>query len=578
MFRKLLSRAIAATERLRARGGATVVLAPPLALPGIGAPAVYMLAALALSMFSFLYGLDAFPLRDNNEGLYAEIAREMLAGGNYVVPHLNGVPYIEKPPLLYWLCALSMQLLGPTPAAARLVSSGAMLLLGGAVFQFCRLHGNVRAGAFASICIASALPGAMLAHVVLFDPLLTAVLGGSLLCYLHSYLSRSRRAFLLSVFLLALAILEKGAVALVLGGGTVTAFLVLMRDRAGWRALFDPVGIALLLAVAGLWHLAAAAMQPGFAWFYFINEHVLRFLGLRFPDDYHRGPLWFYLPRLLMMLVPWTPFLLLLLARTGPPRRPRSVIVRFCQAAIVFPLLFFSLSAAKADYYLLVTLPWLALWLGIEIARRLAHTDRLVAACWGMALGLAALGLFAAPVALSGAVSIPGLLVLLAAACALSVAGYQLFLRLPGVVARELAFAAVAALSASALVPLLRVADERGARDSSVYLAHIIAAHEVPGLSVFIYRDFEDVFSTLPFYLGRAVPVVASASRDLYFGCSRDPGTWCVSPARLRAARARGPVAVVLLSSREQDFLAIAGPGKWRAEWVANKMVMFSSP
>src|SRR5690348_15881363 len=100
MFRKLLSRANASTERLRTRDGAALALAPPLALPGIAAPALYLLAALALSSFCFLYGLDAFPLRDNNEGLYAEIAREMLASGNLDVTHLNGVPYIEKPPLL----------------------------------------------------------------------------------------------------------------------------------------------------------------------------------------------------------------------------------------------------------------------------------------------------------------------------------------------------------------------------------------------------------------------------------------------------------------------------------------------
>jgi hypothetical protein len=245
---------------------------------------------------------------------------------------------------------------------------------------------------------------------------------------------------------------------------------------------------------------------------------------------------------------------------------------------MVFPLLFFSLSAAKADYYLLVTLPWVALWLGIALSQRLARADTLAAACWGASLGLAALGVFAAPVALSAAVSMEGLAVLLAAACALSVAGYQLFLRLPSAFTRELAVLGVAVLSASALVPLLRVADERGARDSSVYLARLIAAHEVPGESVFIYRDFEDVFSTLPFYLGRAVPIVDSGSRDLYFGCSRDDGNACVTPAQLRKARARGPVAVVLLSTRAQDFLAIAGPGLWRAEWVGNKMVMFGGP
>jgi 4-amino-4-deoxy-L-arabinose transferase-like glycosyltransferase len=578
MLRKLLSRASAASQWLRARGGATMALAPPVVLPAIGAGSLYLMAALLLPMFFFLYGLDAFPLRDNNEGLYAEIAREMLAGGNYIVPHLNGVPYIEKPPLLYWLCALSMKLLGPTPAAARLVSGASMYALGLCLFQFCRIHGNTRAGVFASIGMASALPVALVSHVVLFDPLLTALLGASLVCYLHSYLVRSRRALLVAAVLLALAVLEKGGVALALAGGTVGLFLLLVRDHGEWRRLADPAALAVLVLVAGVWHAAAARAQPGFAWFYFINEHALRFLGRRLPDDYHHGPLWFYLPRLLLMLLPWTPFLLLLVPGRATAPRDNPAIVRFCQAAVLFPLLFFSLSAAKADYYLLVALPALVLWLGIELSQRLNGGDRLMALCWGLALGCAALALCLAPLAFRGDVPHPLLAALLAGAAWLALAGRALFLRLASKAAREAALLAVALLSMVALAPLCRVAAERGARDSSVNIARIIAAHDLPAQAVFIYRDFEDHFSTLPFYLGHTVPVIDSASRDLEFGCRHASNAACVSDHDFQRARLRGPVAVVLQAARMREFLAMAGPGRWRAEWVGEKMVFFDSP
>ncbi|MCS0809541.1 glycosyltransferase family 39 protein [Massilia agilis] len=577
MFRKWMLKMFTASQRLRTREGGAVALPATFALPGLSAGSAYVAVALLLPAFFFLYGLDAFPLRDNNEGLYAEIAREMLETGNYVVPHLNGVPYIEKPPLLYWLCALSMKLLGPTPAAARLVSAGSMLALSVGLFQFARMHGNARAGVFASVGAASALPVALVAHVVLFDPLLTALLGGCLLCYLHSYLVHSRKALRWAAFLLALAVLDKGGVALALAGGTVALFLLLVRDRQGWRRLFDPAAIAVLLLVAGVWHLAAALMQPGFAWFYFINEHVLRFLGQRQPDDYHHGPLWFYLPRLLLMLAPWTPFLLLLAPARGASPGTSGTIVRFCQAATLFPLLFFSLSAAKADYYLMVALPGLALWLGIELAQRLAAPDRLVAACWGVSLGLAALALFAAPGAFSGSVPLPVLAMLGAAALGLAIFGRSLFLRQRTTRARELALLAVALLSAAALVPLCQVAGERGARDSSVYVARILAGHEGGSRSVFIYRDFEDTFSTLPFYLGQPVPLVDSASRDLQFGCARHGVARCLTIDEFRHARARGPVAVVVQAARADEFLALAGPGRWRAEWVGEKMVLFDA-
>lgn len=305
---------------------------------------------------------------------------------------------------------------------------------------------------------------------------------------------------------------------------------------------------------------------------------MLRFLGQRLPNDYHHGPLWFYLPRLLLMLVPWTPFLLLLV----PPRARRAqappAIVRFCQAAVLFPLLFFSLSAAKADYYLMVALPGLLLWLGIELSQRLAAPDRLVASCWAASLTLAALALFAAPAAVRGGIAPPLLLVLLAAAVALAAGGRSFFLRLHSVAARELALLGVALLAAAALVPLFQAAEVRSARDSSVYVARILGAHPVPDDAVFIYRDYEDMFSTLPFYLGRTVPVIDSVSRDLQFGCGRDRGAACISAARFRQARARGPVAVVLQASRAPEFLAMAGSGRWRAEWVGGKMVLFDGP
>jgi 4-amino-4-deoxy-L-arabinose transferase-like glycosyltransferase len=577
MLRKIVSRAVAASQRLRVRGG-IVALTPPLVLPGIGSAGMYALAALVLPAFFFLTGLDAFPLRDNNEGLYAEIAREMLDGGSLIVPHLNGVPYIEKPPLLYWLCALSMTVFGITPAAARLASALPMYLACVGLFLFCRAHGNPRAGAFAAVGLASALPVALVSHVVLFDPLLTALVSGSLLCYLHGYLGRSRPAHRAAACLLALAVLEKGGLALALAGGVVGLFLLLVRDRAGWRRLFDPAALALLVLVAGVWHLAASRMQPGFAWFYFINEHLLRFLGQRLPDDYHHGPLWYYLPRMLILLLPWTPFLLLLAPRRGAPVRGNPTIVRFCQAAVLFPLLFFSLSAAKADYYLMVALPALALWLAIVVSQRLGQPDKLVALCWSASLALAALSLLVVPGAFAGWLPPETIAAFAAGAVVLAAAARRFYLRLPSARARELALLAVALCAMAAVGPLCSAAGERGARDSSVHIARILQARDLPAYSVFIYRDFEDMFSTLPFYLGRAVPIIDSASRDLQFGCATAPGNFCLGVSDFKRERGRGPVAVVLQAWRAQEFMRMAGAGNWRAEWVGEKMVLFSTP
>jgi 4-amino-4-deoxy-L-arabinose transferase-like glycosyltransferase len=539
---------------------------------------VYGAIAVLAPAFFFLYGLDAFPLRDNNEGLYAGIARAMLDSGQYVVPQLNGVPYIEKPPLLYWLAALSMALLGATPAAARLPGAAAMLCLCLCLYQFCRLHGNPRAGCYASVGLASMVPVALLAHAVLFDPLLAALLGACLLCYLHGYLAHSRRAHLLAAFLLALAVLEKGGVALVLAAGVAGLFLVQMRERAGWRRLLDPAALALLVAVAAPWHVLAALAQEGFGWFYFINEHVLRFLGRRLPDDYHHGPLWFYLPRLALLTLPWTPLLLLLAARKRGAAPARcDPMLAFCKAGLLFPLIFFSLSQAKADYYLLVAMPALALWLALAVTRRLGEGgDRRLALGWGMSAASALAMLAAAPWAVGHRWRAPELLALALGWCVAAAAGAGWFRRLRSVAAREAALLAVVLVAAPALALLCREAGERGGRDSSAQLARIIGQLPQPR-AVFLYRDFEDVFSTLPFYLGRPLPVIDSLSRDLQFGCGVAPGSGCIGAGQFQRLRQRGPVAVAVRADRAAEFLAVAGPGRWRVAGAGEKLLFFDS-
>jgi 4-amino-4-deoxy-L-arabinose transferase-like glycosyltransferase len=585
MFRAAAGAAIAALQRLLVRRSAAVAplsaAALPASMPAAAAPAagiLYALVALLVPAFFFLYGLDAFPLRDNNEGLYAGIAREMLASGEFIVPHLNGVPYIEKPPLLYWLMSLSMSVFGPTPAAARLVPAGAMLALCAGLYHFCRLHGNKRVGCIASVGLASAVPVALLSHVVLFDLLLTALLGGCLLSYLHSYLRRSRRALLLAAFLLALAVLEKGAVALALTGGIVALFLLLMRERDGWRRLLDPAALAVLVAVAAPWHVWAAYRQEGFAWFYFVNEHLLRFLGQRLPDDYHRGPWWFYLPRIPVMLLPWSAFLFLLLPDKGKSEAGQGApapILTFCKAAVLFPLLFFSLSQNKAEYYMMVVAPALALWLAVETARRLDNGGTRLAVCWGVSAATALVLVAAAPATGAGKVPATAAWLLGLGWAVMAVALTRWFGRLRTASSREAALLATALAAAPALALLCHAAGERGLRDSSAEVARII--REQPPHAVFIYRHFEDSFSTLPFYLGHTVGLIDSESRDLQFGCRVSARPTCVSGAAFKAARERGPVAVAVHADHADDFLRMAGNHGWRVASAGKKMVYFST-
>ncbi|MDB5919890.1 MAG: glycosyltransferase family 39 protein [Massilia sp.] len=579
MLHKLLSKAVGHRPRGADAGAGAPAASMPHAAAGTASRAYTIVAVLAPAL-CLLYGLDSSALRDNNEGLYAEIAREMLSTGDFIVPHLNGVPYIEKPPLLYWLISLSMAVFGHTAAAARLVSAVSIWALCVSLYYFCSVRGNPRAGCYASVALASAVPVTVASHFVLFDPLLTALFGMCMLCCLHFHLTGSRRAYRLALVLLALAVLEKGAVALVLAGGTVGLFLLLVRGGGPWRRWLDPGAVALFLLVTVPWHVAAALSQEGFSWFYFVNEHLLRFLGRRLPDDYHRGPSWYYLPRLLAMVFPWTPFLLLL-ARPGPPAAPgERTIVTFCQAMTLFPLVFFSLSQAKADYYLLVTAPALALWLAMATAPQVQPgSARRTAWCWGCA----AAGAFvlAAVVAIDpkGQWALSSVIGVALGWAALAALGMFFFHRLRSRKAMDIAMLAVALAVVPTLALWCKAAALRDERDSSRQIARVIGnalQRELRPRQVFIYRDYEDIFSTLPFYLGRPLPVIDSASRDLDFGCKKAPNTACISIDQFRSLQARDPVAVAVRAPRAAEFLAMAGERGWRIERVGEKLVFFS--
>lgn len=534
----------------------------------------FVFLAVAAPAFFFLYGLGAFPLRDNNEGLYAEIAREMLADGDWLIPHLNGLPYLEKPPLLYWLMAGSMAVFGNTAGGARLVSALSLVALALGMFGFARRHLGLRVACFGSTVFASMVPVALMAHLVLFDPLLCAFLGGSLLCYLHAGLAQSRRAQRLAALLLALAVLEKGAVALVLAVGSCALFLLLTPRRQGrcWR--LEPGMLALFLLLVLPWHLLAAWRQQGFTWFYVVNEHILRFLGRRQPDDYRRGPLFYYLPRLFMMALPWTPFLFLRPRREKVPG-PRTLVRRFCLAATLFSFLFFSLSQAKADYYLIVIAPFVALLLALALDDAIdAGADRRTAWCWSAAVACCIVAIVTMPGEADRTWS-PLLVATLALAwLCLALVGARAYAILSAAREREWAMLAIAVLAAPLLVRSVQRAEARAVEDSSRHIANVIDAVAGPAPAVFLYRDFEDRFSSLPFYLQHTVSVIDSASRDLDFGCRTAAGATCIGMEALLLQNDAGPVVVAVHATRRDDFLATAGTG-WRSVTVGKRLLFF---
>jgi len=289
------------------------------------------------------------------------------------------------------------------------------------------------------------------------------------------------------------------------------------------------------------WHLYAWSQEPGFGWFYLWNEHVLRFLDQREPRDYYHGPPWYYLPRVLAATLPWV-FLLAVPARSrGHPRFARG----FLWTCFLVPLAFFSASAAKANYYMVVGIPPLALLVAQRIgALRDARWLAVLPMAW--AILMAAAWLAATRFGLDGALSSGPLVV--AAALAIVSAGFF---------ASRHVLRGVVACAAMAL-PLAWFASSYLALHEEATSERRLASflHERGISDVYLYRDFEAI-SSIAWYWKAPVGVIDCASNELRYGLAhaRDDALF-PTMVSFAAASHLHPMAVLVLDKRRAAFEA----------------------
>ena len=358
---------------------------------------------LALAAIVFLLGLHTPGLYDPNEGLYAEIGWEMLRSGDWVTPRFNGVIYFEKPPLLYWLVAASYALFGVSEHSARLPV--ALSGLAGVLFTYGigRILFSPRAGLLAGLALATSFGYFIFSRIILTDLVFTACVTASLWSFLRGYLDPKRRSFYLWMYVFSgLAVLAKGLLGLAVPGLTIGGLLLVTRDWKLLKELRVPLGAMLFLAVTGPWHLAAGLLNREFFWFYFVNEHFLRFLHKRHLIDYAPLPLWLFILMAFVWSFPWSLFLPFTRARLVFPhqetRRSRAVWIIPCW--IVAVLGFFALTPARLEYYSLPSLPAFALWAGRFWEEALGRPKPAVRLRWSLAL-LAVFGIAILPLTAS---------------------------------------------------------------------------------------------------------------------------------------------------------------------------------
>jgi 4-amino-4-deoxy-L-arabinose transferase-like glycosyltransferase len=280
--------------------------------------------AAVLALFLAVYLGSAFSpaLQDDVDTSHAIAAREMLTRHDFVTLHINGVRYLEKAPVMYWLVAGSYRLLGVTDFATRLPTLAAMFLmvLLGMVWGS-RAFGS-RAGVYTGLFTATGVGFFLFTRVLIPDAILSLFIAASFYCLVCALDRPNARWTWYAIYaLLALAVLTKGLLALVVFGLTLPVYLAITGEWRRWREFHLFSGLLLFLVIAAPWHILASLRNPGFGnhhgflWFYFVNEHFLRFLGKRIPKDYNKLPGYLYWSLHLVWLFPWSLYLPLALRR-----------------------------------------------------------------------------------------------------------------------------------------------------------------------------------------------------------------------------------------------------------------------
>src|ERR1700736_310204 len=272
--------------------------------------------ALAVVFVAVYFGsLYSPPLLDDADSTHAEAAREMFVSGDYVTLHVNGVRYLEKAPLPYWLVAFCYRIFGVNESAARLPMALSVLLLGVLGVVWGRRAFGERAGIYAGLMVYTSAGVFLFTRVLIPDVLLSLLIAASLYFFLTALESSGQAwRWYAAYACMALGVLTKGLIALAFPGGAAFLYLAVTGVWRRWREFRLASGLVLFLLIAAPWHILAGLRNTGgqgghgFFWFYFVNEHFLRFLGKRYPRDYNKLPSYLYWTLHLVWLFPWSLF------------------------------------------------------------------------------------------------------------------------------------------------------------------------------------------------------------------------------------------------------------------------------
>jgi 4-amino-4-deoxy-L-arabinose transferase-like glycosyltransferase len=314
---------------------------PPLSKSQSAAPSaqppLYATPARAWTLLVLLFiavyfaALFSPALLDDADATHAQAAQHIATSGDWVTMYVNGIRYLEKPPLPYWIVAVDYHVFGYNVFATHLPMALAVLGCAWIAWTWSRRAWGDRAAFYAALAMLTSIGVFLFTRTLIPESLLTFFLLLSLYSFLTGIEDRKPARFYIAYASLAIALLAKGLVAPIFFVAAVVPYLVVTADWKKWRQFHLFTGLLVFLAIGAPWHILAGLANPdhgnpvgnvpspghvhGFLYFYFINEHFLRFLGTRFPHDYNRQPWYVYWLGQLIWLFPWSLFLPVVIRR-----------------------------------------------------------------------------------------------------------------------------------------------------------------------------------------------------------------------------------------------------------------------
>ena len=346
-------------------------------------------------------GLSRTPLFQPIEGLTAEVAREMLENGNWFEPHFNYSIYADKPPLFYWVTIPGLKLFGNTELGARfglaLVGLAEIIL----VFLLGRLLYGSLAGLMGAAALACSIGHIIFTRLMMVDMLFSASVTVAFLCFSLGYVKERRRLlwWTLAGVCAGMAVLTKSLIGLVFPVSALGLF-ILLTHQSGLLKQKPALGALIgFLVVVIPWHLYMMLRVPGFAYHYFWNEQVLRFLDMREPRDYVGTGLPLFLLSVLVWALPWSLFIPHIIWGFRHRKKDdsnRGLLARYLPWLWMGSVIgFFSFTPARLFYYTIPALPAFALlagWFWSEVGNLDGKMFR-----WTLALVLATVAIISAP-------------------------------------------------------------------------------------------------------------------------------------------------------------------------------------